>query len=229
MSYIDTFDHEFVGFFGGLPIYHPVEVVLGVPDDPRDFGCDPSQLVIGGGGGEHPGLVIKEPENAAARFVISWLDRLEDDDPEAFAAGAERFAAWDAAHRDATFRPWSEVLEFAGWRVGEYSEFVEHCRSAAFATPYRPEKHRSVEAWISCSIGEFILLAMPEFAPLVVASLGAPVPETKWWTLFENVRLPPPGYPVFGRTTRDGRVNWGRSAWRIERIGRDDRPDHASR
>jgi hypothetical protein len=29
MSYIDTFDHELVGFFGGLPLYHPLEVVSG--------------------------------------------------------------------------------------------------------------------------------------------------------------------------------------------------------
>ena len=25
MTYIDSFDHEFVGFFVGLPLYHPTE------------------------------------------------------------------------------------------------------------------------------------------------------------------------------------------------------------
>ncbi len=40
MSYIDTFDHEFVGFFGGIPVYHPLEIVPALPDDdPQDFDC----------------------------------------------------------------------------------------------------------------------------------------------------------------------------------------------
>lgn len=43
MSYIDTFDHELVGFFAGLPVYHP----LVVHEDATEFSCNPNQLLIG--------------------------------------------------------------------------------------------------------------------------------------------------------------------------------------
>ena len=46
MSHIDSFKHELVGLFGGLPVYHPLEVIDG------DFRCDPTQLLLGGGSGE---------------------------------------------------------------------------------------------------------------------------------------------------------------------------------
>ena len=47
MSYSDAFDHEFVGYFGGIPAYHLLEVVPADPDAPRDFGRGPETLVIG--------------------------------------------------------------------------------------------------------------------------------------------------------------------------------------
>lgn len=33
MSYIDTIKHEFLGYFNGLPIYHPLENRQGNPWD----------------------------------------------------------------------------------------------------------------------------------------------------------------------------------------------------
>jgi hypothetical protein len=56
MSYIDTFDHELVGFFAGLPLYHPLEAVMGSGGD--EFGCTPLHLMLGGGDGEHPEVVL---------------------------------------------------------------------------------------------------------------------------------------------------------------------------
>lgn len=41
MSYIDTVDYELLGFFAGLPLYHPLEVVAGSGSD--EFGCTPLQ------------------------------------------------------------------------------------------------------------------------------------------------------------------------------------------
>lgn len=76
MSYIDTFDNEFVGYFGGIAVYRPLEVVPAHPDDPQDFGCGPENLVIGGGRGEHPGIVVKAPGEAVVCFVRAWLRRI---------------------------------------------------------------------------------------------------------------------------------------------------------
>jgi hypothetical protein len=47
MSYIDSFRHEFIGFFAGLPVYHPLEVVV----DTANFSCTPQNLIMGGGSG----------------------------------------------------------------------------------------------------------------------------------------------------------------------------------
>ena len=71
MSYIDTFDHEFVGYFGGLPVYHPLEVVPPTPDCPQDFGCGPENLVIGDGPGERPRLIVKDTGKTVGCFVRS--------------------------------------------------------------------------------------------------------------------------------------------------------------
>src|SRR5689334_20373903 len=82
VSYIDTIDHELVGIFAGLPVYHPLEPLSGDPDDPHDFPCTPAQLVIGGGGGEHPGCVLLRPDAAVAKFVRAWLPDEEEHTPE---------------------------------------------------------------------------------------------------------------------------------------------------
>lgn len=58
MSYIDTIEHELVGYLNGLSIYHPIETVNSEKWGNYDFSCSPKNLVIGGGAGEHPGLVI---------------------------------------------------------------------------------------------------------------------------------------------------------------------------
>lgn len=60
MSHIDSFKHEIVGLFGGLLVYHPLEDIQG------DFVCTPKCLLIGGGSGEHPALVIESPLKAVS-------------------------------------------------------------------------------------------------------------------------------------------------------------------
>lgn len=75
VSYIDTFDNEFVGYFGGIPVYHPLEVVPALPnEDPQHFACGPENLVIGDGPGAHLGIVVKAPGEAVVCFVRAWLD-----------------------------------------------------------------------------------------------------------------------------------------------------------
>src|SRR5262245_61933455 len=86
LSYIDTFDNWFVVFFGGLPAYHPLLDVPDTPDCPEHFGCDPGHLVIGGGPGEHPGIVLVRPGEAVLGFVRTWLDEYERLYPDKYQA-----------------------------------------------------------------------------------------------------------------------------------------------
>lgn len=222
MSYIDTFDNEFVGSFGGIPVYHPLEIAPATPDSPEDFGCGPENLVIGGGRGEHPGIVIKEPGEAVVCFVRAWLDKknpfLSPDERQAIQPA---IAAWPDAE---TRRSWSEVrrgewrhvFEFAGWRVDDYVAFCARCACRAFHRPFDPGKDVSLEQWLAATVGEFVLLAMPELAEDAVQRLGD-LRRHVSGDIYKNILLLPPGYPAWGRREVDNQVIWGISAWRIQR------------
>jgi hypothetical protein len=218
MSYIDAVDHEFVGYFGGIPVYHPLEAVPARPaDDPRDFGCGPENLLIGGGSGKHPGIVVKAPGEAVVCFVRAWLDQtpfLSPDERQALRPAVE---AWpDASDCRRTRSDWQHVFEFAGWRAADYVEFSTRCTSRAFHPPFDPGKDASLEQWLAASVGEFILFAMPELAEDAVRRLGD-LRRHLSGDVYKNILLLPPGYPVWGRREVDKKVVWGISAWRIQR------------
>jgi len=222
MSYSDTFDSEFVGYFGGIPVYHPLEVVPALPDDDaQDFACGPENLLIGGGSGEHPGIVVKAPAETVVCFVRAWLDEtpfLSPDERQALRPAVE---AWlDASERPQSRWPrrtdWRHVFAFAGWRAANYVKFSTRCASRAFHRPFDPGKDDSLEQWLAASVGEFILLAMPELAEDAVQRLGD-LRRHISGDLYKNILLLPPGYPVWGRREVDNQVTWGISAWRIQR------------
>jgi hypothetical protein len=219
MSYIDTFDNEFVGYFAGIPVYHPLEVVPALPDDdPRDFACGPENLVIGGGSGEHPGIVVKAPGATVICFVQAWL---AEENP--FLSPDERQAldpalnVWpDASARRRSPSQWRDVFEFAGWSAENYVRFSTRCTSPAFHRPFEPGKGDALEQWLAESVGEFILFAMPELAQEAIQRLGD-LRRHVAGNLYKNILLVPPGYPVWGRRETNNTVTWGISAWRIER------------
>ena len=76
MSYIDSYKHELVGMFGSLPVYHPLEDIPGSsePELSGEFACSTKQIVIGGGGGEWPGLVITNPIGAVIEFLCYGVE-----------------------------------------------------------------------------------------------------------------------------------------------------------
>ena len=51
MSHIDSYDHEYIGRFMYLPVYHPLQEVERYKWGEEDFGFTPANLVIGGGSG----------------------------------------------------------------------------------------------------------------------------------------------------------------------------------
>lgn len=204
MSYIDTFDHELVGFFAGLPLYHPLEAVAGAGGD--EFGCTPGQLVLGGGGGEHPAVVLRQPPAAVATFLQAALP------PDAPVLAAE------VQQRLDDIPPFDECLYFAGWSIADFAAFHDRCRAPTFVTPYNAEHDGALEAWLLCNLGEFVYFAMPELAPDVPMQLADVCAQVRRPRYF-NVQILPPGYgaPAGRRRSAAGDVLWGAYAWTTER------------
>jgi hypothetical protein len=148
-SYIDAFDHEFVGFLAGLPLYHPTESIIGtaVPDE---FACETNQLVLGGGPGEHPALVLTDPGGASLHFLHFWLEVAPDGRPET--PSVSLVGLPDAP-------PAAKCLCFAGWNMRTHAAFYARCQSCGIPTPYDEQRHASIEEWLLGSLGEFVYFA----------------------------------------------------------------------
>ena len=182
MSYIDGYKHQQVGLFGNIPVYRPLEDI-NPSDNLRwngDFGCTIEQLVIGGGSGEHPGLVICSPAAAVAEFAFTCEDFTEDE-----ALYRKLYPLLDA-----------EQFLFAGWGVTDYHGFYEHCVSPTLPNPFDPYGDLSFETWLLAGIGEFIYYAMPDLTPVTVAAI-APLQTEKHHIRFNNIPLIPPNMPVY--------------------------------
>ena len=124
MSYIDTIDHELVGFFAGLLVYYPLDTITGNPPGSHDFNCNPRQLVVGGGGGEHPALALQRPDCAVAYFVDAWLEQKSDPNPQEMSDNLQALqATWETFVDDRYAVAFDDIWHFAGWSVPTYAEF----------------------------------------------------------------------------------------------------------
>ncbi len=202
MSHIDSYDHEFLGYLGYLPIYHPLEAFgQGIPWGDYDFGAGPGNLVLGGGSGEHPGLVVHRLECLAARFIYEQLSE-------------EELASLEKGERELlsglAFEDSARLFEFCDWRVSQYHALYEMAVKSAYTTL---NEDQEVEEWLALSLGEFIYFSLPDLNPehdklLSIASRFRIDP------LMENVRITPPGYPLDrGRRREADEVRWGVSRW----------------
>ncbi len=182
LSYIDSYKHQQVGLFGNIPVYRPLENIA-PSDNPRwdgDFGCSIQQLVIGGGSGEHPGLVIQNPAAAVAEFALTCEDFTDD----------------EARCNELYPLLVGEPFLFAGWGVADYHGFFEHCTSATLPNPFDPDGGISFETWLLAGIGEFIYYAMPDLA-LETVALIAPLHVEKHHIRYNNITIIPPNMPVY--------------------------------
>jgi hypothetical protein len=202
MSYIDTFDHEYIGSINGLPIYHPLEEVLSPKWGDYDFACSPKNLVIGGGSGEHPGLILHKLEALVAKFICYQLSEEREENL------LEQDLEW---LQDLAWTPDSETLEFCGWSLRQMAEFVAMASSPIHSNPLREEQ--SAEDWLSWSIGELVYFSLPDLNPLQpkFENLMGLQPVN---AIMRNVMCDPPGYPLCaGRTVENGKIHWGRYRW----------------
>jgi hypothetical protein len=195
MSYIDTFDHELVGFFAGLPLYHPLEAVAGSGGE--QFGCTPRQLVLGGGSGEHPAVVLRQPPAAVVAFLQAALPA----DAPALAPESQQLLD--------DIPPFDECLHFAGWSIAYFMAFHKRCRAPSFVTPYDAEQVGALEAWVLRNLGEFVYFAMPEVAPDVPTQLADVCAQVRRPRYF-NLQILPPGFaaPAGRRRTASGDGLW---------------------
>jgi len=171
MSEIDTFRHEFVGLFLGVPIYHPLEPgQLGwrarqdghrQPHQEWDRpNCGPETLVLGGGDGEHPALIFHDIEHAVAQY-LAW-----EFDKDVLPADVLEKAK---SHDD------TQTLEYCKWTSQDHRDFYQRCR---FEYRVRRVKLR-FESWLLIVMGEFALLSLDKLFPAVAAWKAAVAFE--WW------------------------------------------------
>jgi hypothetical protein len=223
MSYIDSFDHEFVGFFLGVPLYHPLQTVE--DGGGSDFGCTPDQLVLGGGDGEHPAMILTDMGAAVKHFLAYALAMRDDDRPQRREESMPNVPETSRALLDDT--PGSvDLLRFPGWTLADYVEFHRECLAASAPRPYSPDEHGLVEEWLVCSLGELVYFAMPEQVEGVLRDLQD-VSAAVRTPYFCNVLIPPPGYRLpFGKVIdRAGDVMWGVSRFASQRRTEDSHGD----
>lgn len=183
MSHIDSFRHQLAGSLFGLPVYLPLQDIQG------DFTCTTRQLVIGGGSGEHPALVLKDPPGAVAEFLREAVPGLK------LAAPEEK--AWRAVFEPFLPDRLRDVLVFYDWDLATYHAFYELCRSPAAQNPYMGERGwMEMEEWLIRGLGEFVFYALPHLAEGIAGKLEQPYAKFRE-VLFNNVMLVPPNMPVY--------------------------------
>lgn len=181
MSYIDGFKHEIIGLFGSVPVYRPLE---DLPYNSNgwegDFACSTGQLVIGGGSGEHPGLVLLDPARAVADF--------------AYKSGDFDLSDQMASHlSDLIGTP--PHFNFAGWSTENYYDYHMLCTTGSLPNPFDPDGESSLEHWLHLGFGEFIYYAMPQLAYQIIGKIS-PLHIKKSSILFNNITIIPPNMPV---------------------------------
>lgn len=191
MSYIDTFNHEYIGVLNGLPIYHPLEIVQGDKSGGYDFSCSPENLVLGGGSGEHPGLVIHHLERTVAQYLLFDIERKREffsdrGYVEPSVQIMDRLTDIGYPCEDA------DVLEFCGWQMSDTHKFVEDARSGLNNSPLKEKQ--SVEDWILLSVGQLVYFSLGELNPhqQEMDAMSGPPWNVGYW--MSNVMCPPPNH-----------------------------------
>lgn len=200
MSHIDSYQHEYIGQFGYLPVYRFLEKVE-APWGDYDFGAGPENLVLGGGSGEHPGLVLHDFEHFVFYFMYNQLKDKEQQELKDM-----RYTDL----KDYFYKHHTDLLEFCQWGVQSYVDFDEMARSERMETPCPDEE--SIEGWIMSSFGELVYYALPEMNPKQ-DELNEIFEPYDIRPTMENVKLTPPGYPKY----RGYKVNGGEDERGIHR------------
>lgn len=213
MSYIDTVNHSYVGTFAKLPVYHVLETID--EDGVDEFTATPRNLVIGGGSGEHPGLVIKNLEVCVWKYLNFLADAhcKESSDIEFFSQWEE--SATNNEEYEYTYYSVSN-LKYKSWSMDTIASFVKSV-DKIFEESIKYYKDKSliedysVEDKINIMFGEFIYFTAkecPNSANLLSSHFRDYIANAQEelnkadidiHLAFEKIIVPPKGYPVSGR------------------------------
>lgn len=200
MSYIDSYDHEYIGSLGYLPIYRPLQVIEGDKWGGYDFSATPNNLILGGGSGEHPGLVVHKLGSLAAKFLY---DQISDEEEESISKEDMDYVI-DQCYAD-------DILEFCSWSIRQYASLKEMAESITFTTPLGEDEE--VEEWLCKSLGELIYFSLFELNPEHNKLKGI-FGRFEIQASMQNIACVPPGYPrCGGRRVENGELKWGLHRW----------------
>lgn len=105
MSAIDSIKHERIGTYNGLPVYKPFH-----NSEDRSVPCKVGDLVLGGGSGEHPALVITNIDRLVFQYL---LNHVEDELPINLRV---RYLAV----------PFVKCFQYHYWSMANFHQFVEN-------------------------------------------------------------------------------------------------------
>lgn len=134
MSYIDLFKHEYVGsVIGGIAVYVANEDING-----DEFCAKKGQFILGGGGGEHPGAVVRDISDA----VESYLDFTEQIDLD-----------WERMFdlRD------TPLITFHNWDIKTSYDFYKSCLENGYS-----KDDGYVELWVVNEIAKLAIEKRPD-------------------------------------------------------------------
>jgi hypothetical protein len=204
MSHIDTINHSVVGTFAGISVYHTLQDIDGKD---YDFSATPKNLVIGGGSGEHPGMVIQDLDFCVWEFLtaLTELQGKEIDD-------LEFFTKFENGIPNYTMKETTVYsnLEYSTWNMKDIARFADNVNkefdeSIKYATGKDKFNRTSIELKVSIMIGEFVFYSAKK---LISEPLLEYIEENKHllekdidlYAPFEAVRVKPKGYPgIYGR------------------------------
>lgn len=210
MSYIDQADHSHVGSFLDIALYHPLTTITG-----DEFHADKTNLVIGGGSGEHPGMVVKNLDYCVMTYLELIAQACKIDSEK-----SDFFQNWDDSLSEEQWQTYNshKALDY-DWDMKTLGAFISRVDSH-FAQ--RIEYFHNKDLDISDRVEEKICIMMGEFVYFsaqhllsdnLQAHLKTQPENLHVMPCFDAVNVPPQGYPVSGRklVTENGqqKVQWG--------------------
>jgi len=135
MSYIDCFNHKTLGFIGDIAVYQALEDIIG-----NDFQCEKNQIIIGGGSGEHPAVVI----NNLTLAIYMYLTDINED------IVIDNLDSLSIHHL--------ENLVFFGWYCSAFVTVDKIARENGFSN----ERYSTVEYWLTMEAVKIVIKEAPE-------------------------------------------------------------------
>lgn len=166
MSYIDLLKHRVLGKIAELPVYLLEEDDLG---ERNEFNSPKGTILLGGGGGEHPALSIKNHNIVVLNYLYNLMDALKPEDMgnvkfEKYKRenGIDKFEEKifdlldEYSLKDNCEYDYYNVLQFNNWSMDNYADLVIWRREND------SREFFSSEEWLNIVIGEFIVNNAPE-------------------------------------------------------------------